>query len=191
MKYKPNQLINRILVRDYDIELSDFEHYVQPEKDSRILSVSKRIAIGKGENFDIKNFFKPFLKISKTLKISDGYLFNKNRGWKNLNTILSICPGDMKVTILTLTDRARRNKDEDDGIIAEEKLNELQEKYNLRFNFILVDSKKELHDRCIETDQFYIDIGRGLDFVYTQPLTEEKQSDETMLTVTAKNNVRN
>jgi len=179
-----------ILRSEFDVEALDFITYTNPPPDSRVLTAYRIITLKNGDSFDLINFFRPFLKATKTLIIQDGYLFNKNRSLRNLKDLLSIVDKNIQIKIITLTDEARNRsqikKENGQVVNAEKELTDLKQKYGLKnFCYELKNSKQDLHARFIETDHFFIHLDKGLDFLYTTR-DGKKISSESVITIIAK-----
>lgn len=167
VRFEIPELLKKLIRGQYDVEVVDVNEYLHPASDSRVLSDVKIINLKPGEYFDIQNFFKEYCQHTTQLIIQDGYLFNKYGSWRNFREFLKIVPKNVRIKIITLTDEARnRFKDKGDGFVAEQALNDLQNKFKFRhFEFELKDNKRELHARFIETNHFMIHLDRGFDFI--------------------------
>ena len=173
-----------------NIELSDAHDYLNPADKSKIRTY-QIINKSPGDEFDFRNWIKKYIKDAKNLIIHDGYAFANNE-FGDIKYFLQFLPNNSKIQIITLSDEARnrsRYGDTIDGIIAEEKLQELinmfpQRKIVCEFR----DEKKLIQDRHIKTDRFFINTGHALGSTYKDIITGKTMCRKQFtITVSKKN----
>ncbi|MBK6915236.1 MAG: hypothetical protein IPH11_16815 [Ignavibacteriales bacterium] len=156
------------LESEVSIELSDTNNYLIPAEKSRIRTI-QRINKLPDDEFDFKNWLQKFLIDTRNLIIHDGYAFAK-REIRDVEFIIDTLPKGSTVSIITLTDKARngsRYNDLNDGIVAEEELQKLKNRFPQKIiKAEFREEKKLIEDRHLQTDKFIIDTGHALGSTY-------------------------
>jgi len=184
LRNEVNEIHKSILMNQYDIELIGVDNYINPDRNTRLLSSFDKKNIKEGEEFDFLNFIKPYVRTTQNVLVQDGYLSQENSGLKNLIDLLDMLPAGTNVKIITFSDAVRnRYRVNPDGIYIEQKLDEVKGKLNtLNIDIEFLENKIK-HARIIKTDKYLIHLDRGLDFLYTSPRTLRTKAKETLITI--------
>ena len=163
------------LESEASIELSDTNNYLIPTEISRVRTI-QRINKLPDDEFDFRNWVQKFLIDTRNLIIHDGYAFAKKE-LRDVEFIIDALPKGSAVSIITLTDKARngsRYNDSNDGIVAEEELNKLKNKFPQKIiDAEFREEKKLIEDRHLQTDKFIIDTGHALGSTYKDKVTSK------------------
>lgn len=143
-----------------EIEVLDFEEFINPKSNSKVFCLNKAIEIQRGEEFVIEEYFLPYIVDASEIKITDRFIRKRQGGYLNLVRLLGLCKNLKRLTINTI------KKDESEKYKPDIKLDifeqELKEKFQ---NIELSINSTGDHWRILETKKFKITLEPGFDFV--------------------------
>jgi hypothetical protein len=148
-----------------DIEIAGAKEYLKPSDDSRIRA-EELIKKNPGENFDFINWISKYIKDAKKIIIKDGYICT-TKAFSDLISILKMLKSNIPVNIITLSDEVRlKSRDpknpKDDGIRVNDKLDEIKALFkSIKLLAQVIDDKKQLAERSIDTDLWHINLGHS------------------------------
>lgn len=154
------------LKAESDIEIAGFNEYSKPSYDSRIRA-EEIIKREPGQKFNFRDWILKYIKDAKEITIKDGYIY-VNKALSDCKFILRNLKNGIPVNIFTLSDNARLKSINNqnplsDCINVREILKDLKNKfYLLKFQLKIIDDKKLLTERTVDTDLWHINLGHSI-----------------------------
>jgi len=152
------------------------DRYIKPKKEDILLRNGRIVPLKKGDNFPLFGIIKKCLISTDILIIRDPYIITAKISIHNARTFIQMAPAGCKVEICTYSDKERNRGRKSWDSHKTDKLSELlfssREKENKVIK-INKQSKKDLHDRSIETNDWLIMLGGGLDRHNGNTITRE------------------
>lgn len=161
LTYKIEDAMKMKFKLERNIEIVGARDYLEPVHDSKIKAPGV-IKMKEGDDFDIRQWLLKYIKKSKEILVRDGYVCVNDSSYEDLKWLIKNIDRASSIKVITLSDKARKSDhSEKDEIKVEDRLKELKSEFS-GFTYELVDSKRELRDRAIETDNWYINLGHAL-----------------------------
>jgi len=154
-----------------DIEMLNFEEFIEPPSESRLYSRKRKIRIEQGKEFKFLDILKCYLADTENIIVNDRYLRNKYRGFMVLKKLLKLCGNLKSVTIHTIL-RNNNTKDNFDMTIEEFST-------SLKKNFpnVKIEIKNANNiigkDRFIQNESYRIEFSPGIDFVNEKNIADK------------------
>lgn len=145
------------------IEVLNFEEFIDPPSTSKIYSFKRTIKIPQGEEFPFENILRSYLINSEKMIVNDRYLRNRRRGFMVLVKLLKLSSKLSSVIIHTI-DRDD-NKNDNFDMTTNEFITDLEGIFpDINFEIKKTDNKLG-KNRFIKTEYFELEFSPGLDFV--------------------------
>ena len=148
-----------------NLEYLSWDRYVNPSNQDFLIRDGRSFNLKAGSKFPFFDYLRGCIDGAKILIISDPYFVTSKQSILNLKQIIKMTSSQCKVTIRTFGDKERnRHRIKKDRYKVQDLYNNdlvsLKSEGQIKLIF---QKRKNLHDRSIETDKWYIGLGGGLD----------------------------